>query len=228
MEGEGSELAFTAIRLGRAVDSYDRPSVGFKPLTEMVAADRYKGEDGGLYGGSRNDPPPAHLEAARRETARIEPLSADGKPAKDGAIALVSISMASPARAARAGANAATEFTVFKELADKDTMKSPPVAILDGAQGGVVRWLIQDQINGDLDLNFDPGKGAVKAPLLLWGPYLWADGMTPRKADGLIYERKDLLEDGTFPSDSGRRKVADMLLAFFRTDPLARSWYLRN
>jgi hypothetical protein len=92
----------------------------------------------------------------------------------------------------------------------------------------VVRWLIQDQITGEPGLNFDPGQGAVTAPLLLWGPYLWADGTTPRKADGLIYERTDLREDGTFPSESGQRKVADMLLAFFRTDPLARTWYLKN
>jgi hypothetical protein len=92
----------------------------------------------------------------------------------------------------------------------------------------VVRWLIQDQINGDPDLNFDPNRGAVRAPLLLWGPYLWADGTTPRKADGLVYERNDLLEDGTFPSDSGGLKIAGMLLAFFRTDPLARTWYSDN
>jgi hypothetical protein len=329
MEGEGSGHVITAIRLGRAVDTYDRPSVGLKPLTEMTAVDRYKGEDGGLYGGGTNDPPPAHLQAASVETARIEPLGADGKPAPEGTIALVSISMSPGARAARAEPNATQEFSVFKEFAEKDTMKSRRLAIVDCAQGGqamaqwvdpqgpawletdrrlqtagvsrqqvqvvwvtlaniqptgeltehgrklqrdtlivlqnakarfpnlriaylgsriyagwttiplnpepyayegafVVRWLIQDQIAGDPGLNFDPSEGAVKAPLLLWGPYLWADGTTPRKADGLIYERKDLLGDGTHPSDSGRRKIAEMLLAFFRTDPLARTWYLRN
>lgn len=35
-----------------------------------------------------------------------------------------------------------------------------------------VRWVIQAQINGDKQLNFDPARGEVKAPLLLWGPYL--------------------------------------------------------
>jgi hypothetical protein len=34
----------------------------------------------------------------------------------------------------------------------------------------VVRWLIQDQLKGDPSLNYDPTKGPVKAPLLLWGP----------------------------------------------------------
>jgi hypothetical protein len=34
-----------------------RDSIGLKPLNEMTADDRYKGEDGGLYGGGRNEPP---------------------------------------------------------------------------------------------------------------------------------------------------------------------------
>lgn len=321
---DGDAHVITVIRFGRAVEIYDRPSVGLKPLTEMT--DKYKGEDGGLYGDGTNDPPAAHLQAARRETARIEPLGADGRPAKDGTIALVSIGMSPPVRAGSAAPAATQEFSVFSQLADRDPIKSPRLTIVDDDQGGqgmaqwvnpqgsawlaadrrlqaagvtpqqvqvvwvklanirptgeltehgrklqrdtvivlqnakarfpnlriaylgsriyggwttiplnpepyayegafVVRWLIQDQIKGDPALNFDPGAGAVNAPLLLWGPYLWADGTTPRQADGLIYERNDLLEDGTFPSDSGQRKVAGMLLAFFRTDPLARTWY---
>jgi hypothetical protein len=44
----------------------------------------------------------------------------------------------------------------------------------------------------------------------------------------LTYVRQDLLEDGTHPSDRGGRKVANMLMAFFRTDPLARTSYVRN
>ena len=48
-----------------------------------------------------------------------------------------------------------------------------------------VRWLIQEQIKGSAELNSDPKKGKIVAPLLLWGPYLWADGITPRKSDGL-------------------------------------------
>ena len=63
--------------------------------------------------------------------------------------------------------------------------------------------------------------------MLLWGPYLWADGTTPRKADGLTWERKDLATDGVHPSQSGRRKVADLLLKFFKTDGLAASWFLK-
>jgi hypothetical protein len=90
-----------------------------------------------------------------------------------------------------------------------------------------VRWLIQEQIQGDPKLNYDPAKGAVRSPLLLWGPYLWADGTTPRKSDSLVWLREDLAADGTHPSDtSGTVKAARLLLNFFRTDPLTRTWYL--
>ena len=68
----------------------------------------------------------------------------------------------------------------------------------------------------------------VKTPLLLWGPYLWADGTTGRKSDGLVWERQDLAGDGTHPSQSGRKKVADMLLKFFKTDTTTKPWFVRR
>jgi hypothetical protein len=88
-----------------------------------------------------------------------------------------------------------------------------------------VRWLIQDQIAGQAALNFDPVRGEVRAPLLLWGPYLWADGVTPRKSDRLTWQREDLAQDGTHPSQSGRDKVARLLLEFFKSE-LAQSWFV--
>ena len=89
------------------------------------------------------------------------------------------------------------------------------------------RWLIQDQIQGAAALNDNPDKGEIKAPLLLWGPYLWADGTTPRAADKLAYTRADLAGDGTHPSEAGREKVARVMLNFYQTDPFAKSWYTR-
>ncbi|MBL9187731.1 MAG: hypothetical protein JNK23_09655 [Opitutaceae bacterium] len=89
-----------------------------------------------------------------------------------------------------------------------------------------VRRLIQDQIAGRAELNFDATRGAVRSPLLLWGPYLWADGATPRAADKLTYEPRDFAADGTHPGDSGRAKVARLLLEFFKTDPTAKPWFL--
>jgi len=92
-----------------------------------------------------------------------------------------------------------------------------------------VRWLIQRQIKGDADLNYDPAKGPVTSPLLLWGPYLWADGIKPRKGDQLVWNREDLAADGTHPSrKTGTLKVGRMLLEFFQRDPLARTWYRRS
>ena len=88
------------------------------------------------------------------------------------------------------------------------------------------RWLIQDQIAGKPELNYDAAKGDVKTPLLLWGPYLWADGVTPRAADKLTYTREDLAVDGTDPSDKGRDKVARLILDFFKADPLAKEWFV--
>jgi hypothetical protein len=296
-----------------------KESIGLKPLTEMTAEDRYKGEDGGLYGGGKNEPPLALVAAAKRATADVKPLDAEGKPSADGVIGLVSISMS----------NATQEFSYFKQIADKDSAKSRRVIIVDCAQGGqamaewvspraaawaeadrrlaaahvspkqvqvawiklankgptgdlaehgkkleqdtqavlqnaksrfpnlqiaylgsriyggystgplnpepyayegafAVRWLIRDQMQRSAELNFDPTHGAVKAPLLLWGPYLWADGVVPRRADGLVWQRADLGPDGTHPSQSGREKVATMLLKFFKSDTLAKIWFTKS
>lgn len=296
-----------------------RESTGLKPLVEMTAEDRYKGEDGGLYGGGSNTPPSHHRQVAEAAIAKIQPLDANGRPVADGRIAFVSISMS----------NATQEFSLFKRLADADPVKSARVTIVDCAQGGqamaewvrpdappwreadrrlkvaavspqqvqvawiklankmptgdlnvhgaklkhdtlaviqnarsrfpnlrlaylssriyggyainnlnpepyayesafVVRWLVQDQMKGEADLNPDQGKGPVRAPVLLWGPYLWADGTTPRGGDGLAYLRADLAVDGTHPSETGRGKVARQMLGFFQTDPLAKPWFAAN
>jgi len=91
-----------------------------------------------------------------------------------------------------------------------------------------VRWLIQDQTSGDPALNYNPDAGPVLSPLLLWGPYLWADGLNPR-SDGVTWGPGDFsIADGTHPSDSGRQKVAEMLLDFFETNDLARPWFLQS
>jgi hypothetical protein len=291
----------------------------------MTAADKYKGEDGGLYGGGKNEPPEAHRAAALAECQRITPLDEQGKPSKDGKVGFISVGMS----------NTAGEFMTFKEIADRDPQKSPQVVIVNGAVGGAgarswanraagpwstlsqrlkeanvsprqvqvvwikhaeampdpdttpleyaknlkgwlasivrllaseypnvrvvylssriyggynavglrrvnpepfayesafsVRWLIQDQIKGDPQLNYDSRKGKVVAPILLWGPYLWADGITPRKEDGLVWERKDFEKDGVHPTrKDGARKVADQLLRFFKNDASARMWFVKK
>ncbi len=91
-----------------------------------------------------------------------------------------------------------------------------------------VRWLIESQIANDPNLNYDPARGEVKAPLLLWGPYLWADGTKARQGDGLVWNRDDLGPDGTHPSPAGCQKVADLLLKFFQTDATTKSWFVKT
>jgi len=294
-----------------------KTSVGLTPLTELGEG-KYKEQDGGLYGGGKNEPSEDLQAAARKELAHIKPLDAEGKPAQDGKLVLVSISMS----------NATQEFSFFKDVADKDPDKSPLVTIVDCAQGGqamaewvppegrpweeaarrlkaagvtpqqvqvawvklanksprgelaehvkklqddtekvlnnaktrfpnlriaylssriyggyatsalnpepyayegafAVRGLLQAQLKAKPELNWDAAKGAVKAPLLLWGPYLWGDGVTARKSDGLVWTRDDLAADGTHPSQSGRQKVSDLLLKFLKTDALAKTWFIK-
>ncbi len=93
--------------------------------------------------------------------------------------------------------------------------------------GFAVQWLIGKQIQGDAALNADPARGTVRAPVLLWGPYLWADGLN-RRADGLIWRCEDFEADGTHPGPVGRQKVANLLMAFFKTDPTARRWFMSD
>ena len=89
-----------------------------------------------------------------------------------------------------------------------------------------VRWMIENQINGTGNLNFDSNRGPVVAPWLAWGPYLWADGTNPR-SDGFVWLCSDLQSDFTHPSASGETKVAQVLLAFFKTHATAAPWFLR-
>jgi hypothetical protein len=78
--------------------------------------------------------------------------------------------------------------------------------------GFAVRWLIQQQ-----DLK------SGTAPVALWGPYLWQDGI---KGKDLAWQREDFGGDGTHPSESGQQKVVGQLLQFFKSDPSAKPWFL--
>ena len=91
--------------------------------------------------------------------------------------------------------------------------------------GFAVKWLIERQLQGDPQLNFDPAAGPVVAPWIAWGPYPWADGLSPR-SDQLIWECTDFSADGAHPADPGKAKSGAMLHHFFRTDATTRTWYL--
>ena len=91
--------------------------------------------------------------------------------------------------------------------------------------GFAVKNMIQDQLNGNSNLNFDSSKGTVVAPWLAWGPYLWANGMLPR-SDGTVWACNDLQNDGTHPSTGAKVKVTHQLLNFLKTDETASPWFL--
>jgi hypothetical protein len=90
--------------------------------------------------------------------------------------------------------------------------------------GFAVKWLIQRQLQGDPAISFDPAKG--KAPWLSWAAYLWTNGKTPR-GDGVFFEYDDFVErDRMHESPAGQRKVGNLLLQFFKSDPTSRPWFV--
>lgn len=89
-----------------------------------------------------------------------------------------------------------------------------------------VKWAIQDQLDGNANLNYNPALGPVVAPWMSWGPYYWANGMLGR-SDGTEWDCEDFSPDGTHPSSTfGQLKVATPLLNFLKSDDTTTPWYL--
>jgi len=295
-----------------------RTSTGLVPLTDMSASDRYKGEDGGLYGRGRNEPDAEHQIDINKALAAVVPRAPDGRPSRDGKVVMISVGMSNTSR----------EFGPFIQLASRDPRKSPYVVLVNCARGsraalqwvekedvwqgmvnnlernqvttqqvqvawvklaemgpskygafpqhaeffrnnvlkvvqrlkktcpnlGIIyfstrvyagyavgdrslnpepyayenafsiRWLIRDQLTGNPELNHDSTKGPVNAPLLLWGPYLWCDGMKARD-DGLVWPAEYLDFDGVHPSEKGKAKIAELLLDFFANNKNTKPWF---
>ncbi len=80
-----------------------------------------------------------------------------------------------------------------------------------------MKGLIQDQLD-DVD-------GLASGPWIGWGPYLWADGSTPR-ADGFRWLQSDLESDDLHAGPTAEWKVANLLREHFRSHPLSSPWYL--
>jgi hypothetical protein len=99
-------------------------------------------------------------------------------------------------------------------------------------EGFSVKWAIESQINEMRGLPADPRAGSLNyakkaAPLIVWGPYLWADGATAR-SDGFLWNRADFEEDGMHPSQSGESKVGVALLEFFKNSLYTKCWFMAN
>lgn len=85
-------------------------------------------------------------------------------------------------------------------------------------EGGLAcKWMIEDWAKGPT-----PGN-----PWVAWGPYLWANGTQPR-GDGLTWDLTDYVEtDQMHPGPVATAKVASALSSFMKTDPTAKTWYLK-
>ena len=94
-------------------------------------------------------------------------------------------------------------------------------------QGFAQKQLIEDQLNGDSELNWDAEEGPVVAPWLAWGPYLWTDGDVPR-SDGLTWNCVDFALDGAHPSPEGEDKLGELLLQFWKSDRTGTPWFLAS
>jgi hypothetical protein len=100
------------------------------------------------------------------------------------------------------------------------TLNPEPFAYESGFS---VKWMIEKQICGDTSLAFSGPRPS--SPWLSWGPYLWADGTTPR-VDGFTWQCSDCQTDGTHPSSDGQAKIANLLLNFFKSEPTAAPWFI--
>lgn len=107
-----------------------RESTGLIPLPDLGKG-VYKGQQGGLYPGGENTPPPAHLRAGLAQARSIVPLDAAGRPSASGKIVLISVGMS----------NTTMKFQAFQKIAAADRSLNPRLVIVDGAQGGQVAWV---------------------------------------------------------------------------------------
>lgn len=97
----------------------------------------------------------------------------------------------------------------------------------DYYHGWAMKWLIEDQINGDSTLTFNgPNR---KAPVLDWSAYLWADGSNVRK-DGFSWNCPTDVKpnDGLHWSQSGNDKAGHAIFQRFLTDQEARKWFTNS
>ncbi len=107
-----------------------------------------------------------------------------------------------------------------REYGGYNTESSPSPEPLAYEEAFGVKWAIERQMNGEAGLNTDPTRGEVEVPWMVWGPYLWADGTSPR-SDGLTWSCSDFRGDGVHPDNRGNLKYGGLIADFFQAEPTA-------
>ena len=102
-----------------------RESTGLAPLPDLGRGP-YRGEEGGLYPGGSNVPPPAHLAAGLVLAHAVRPLGKEGRPDIAGKIVLLGIGMS----------NTGLDFRAFQRLAANLPGRNPAVVLVNACQGG--------------------------------------------------------------------------------------------
>jgi lysophospholipase L1-like esterase len=100
-------------------------STGNVALTDLGTG-LYKSEQGGLYPGSTNTIPAAHLAAGVKLARQIKPLDLEGNPSADGKIVLLAIGFSNPNM----------EFPAFQKLAAAEPGLNPKLLLVNGCVGG--------------------------------------------------------------------------------------------
>jgi len=161
-----------------------RESTGLIPLPDL-AEGSYQGEQGGLYPGGRNTPPPAHLQAGLAAAKSVVPLDAEGNPAPGGRIVFVTIGMS----------NTTMESQAFLRLAGADSGINPRVALVDGAQNGQTA-----RITANPDANF----------WLVVNQRLVAAGVTAKQVEVAWIKQANAQPTAPFPVEA-KRLQADLV-----------------
>ncbi|HEV3144002.1 MAG TPA: hypothetical protein VGZ47_08980 [Gemmataceae bacterium] len=105
----------------------------FKPLTEL-GTEKYKGYEGGLYPGGKNERPAEHEAAGVALAKQIQPLDADGKQSPNGKIVLLSVGMSNTAQSSNG----------FQRQLAGFHDANPHFQFVTGAQGGMTAQAIQN------------------------------------------------------------------------------------
>ncbi|MEP7343946.1 MAG: SdrD B-like domain-containing protein, partial [Gemmatimonadaceae bacterium] len=94
-------------------------------------------------------------------------------------------------------------------------------------QGFGLKWMVEDQINGQPYMNADPAQGAVVAPWVGWATHLWTNGIIPNN-EGLFFVCAEFDSNGIHLVRAGVDKAGPRLESFFMTDATTRAWFANN